>query len=353
MRDYDYMVTVDRNGEPVISHALFGLGGGKGGNQKGSQRENHRYIARIEDKGKYLYFYTKEALENYYRGGKKKIEDATGITAKKNLEDANIFNKKKRQAAYDNSLLGKAEGALRGAKEKAGSMGSGLKSKAQGAVDSAKDKLGFDERERLEDANIFNKKKRQAAYDETALGKAEKAVGDAKKKAGDVASSLKENGGRTLSSLGNKAKGAVDSAKDKLGFDERERLEDANIFNKKKRQAAYDETVLGKAEGALRGAREKAEDAADSAREFGSKLKTKTERMREDLRKGAEAAGDKVSEATEKVSGSKAKKDYEKAQKAYQAARGTDDELTAYYEMVEAQRRYEKTLGGKVSSRKK
>ena len=358
MRDYDYIVTVDRDGRPVICHAGI-FGGNKGGTQKGSQRENHKYLARIADKGKYLYFYTKQELENYYRGGRKKVEDATGITARKNLENANIFNRKKRQEAYDNTALGRAEKTARGALDKASSATAGLRTKARGAVGNAKDRLGFDEREDLENANIFNRKKRQEAYDNTALGKAENAVKGLREKSGEFGSNLKSKTERMREELrkgagivSDKARGAVDNTKDRLGFDEREDLENANIFNRKKRQEAYDNTALGKAENAVRDAREKVgelddrvRDAAGSAREAVGNLASRAEKLRDDIRKNIEDIADDVREQAGNVTGSNQKKAASQAQQA--ALMGLDG---AIGDFVDAQNAYDNSLGGRASN---
>lgn len=59
MRDYSYIVGIDANGQVYLAHARFG------NNRKGSQKKDHKYFQRIADKGKYLYFYSKDEWNNY------------------------------------------------------------------------------------------------------------------------------------------------------------------------------------------------------------------------------------------------------------------------------------------------
>lgn len=125
MYDYDYKILVDRDGQPYICHAgMFDSGGNAvSGRQRGTQSRNHKYIARIQERRGYRYFYTPEELKAYYNQGVTAVKNATGITARNNLQraqeranNANFLNRRKRnrelnaaREAYDNTPLGRAE----------------------------------------------------------------------------------------------------------------------------------------------------------------------------------------------------------------------------------------------------
>ena len=125
MYDYDYKILIDRDGQPYICHAgMFDSGGNAvSGRQKGAQTRNHKYIARIQERRGYRYFYTPEELKAYYNQGITAVKNATGITARNNLQraqeranNANFLNRRKRNSelnaareAYDSTPLGRAE----------------------------------------------------------------------------------------------------------------------------------------------------------------------------------------------------------------------------------------------------
>lgn len=127
MNPHDYFISVDENGEPYLEHALFG---------KGGQKKDHKYYARAQDKGRWRYFYSPEEFRLWSSGSPKK----------------------------------------KSASEKMKSAFKQLKETGRKAVDTAADKLGVDERQALQNANRFNRARRQKAYDETPLGKAENAA---------------------------------------------------------------------------------------------------------------------------------------------------------------------------------
>lgn len=125
MYDYDYKILVDRDGQPYICHAgMFDSGGNAvSGRQRGTQSRNHKYIARIQERRGYRYFYTPEELKAYYNQGVTAVKNVTGITARNNLQraqeranNANFLNRRKRnreldaaREAYDSTPLGRAE----------------------------------------------------------------------------------------------------------------------------------------------------------------------------------------------------------------------------------------------------
>lgn len=289
MSDYNYIITVDENGSPCLSHALFG----GGDNTKGSQRQNHKYYARAQDKGRWRYFYSPEEFRSWASGGikkaKKAVDDAvdkSGVRQRKALSDANkqtglLSGLKRRQAqsAYNKTAMGRAEKAVRDAADDLGDRARGLATTAQGrarkAIDETRNNLGRN---------------------------ATEATKTAKKKIKNLTDAAQEHGNKTLSELreavgnaGNKARGAVSKVGDKLGVDEREALENANFLNRGRRQKAYDATPMGRAEKAAKNAAGRARDAAEEA---GDRARDIADRVRDKASEVGNKARDAVREAT-------------------------------------------------------
>lgn len=81
----DYIIAVDRDGQPYIAHAW----GQRGANA------NHKYIAKIGEGAKARYFYTQEQLRAFQQGARQgaqnaanKAKEKAGINARQNLQDA-------------------------------------------------------------------------------------------------------------------------------------------------------------------------------------------------------------------------------------------------------------------------
>lgn len=189
MNPHDYILSVDENGFPYLEHALFG-------NRKGSSRQNHKYYTRVEDKGRWRYFYNPEEFRVWSQGGKKvsntekmkqglqKLKDA-GTTAAKNAvekaKDVAGFDEReaaakawskvpkavssgdkkamaafaeanKAQDAYRRTPLGKAEYLSERAKEIATGQDGSVKDVAKKLAEGTKSKI-----DRMKDE--FRKKK--------------------------------------------------------------------------------------------------------------------------------------------------------------------------------------------------
>lgn len=377
MNDYDYIMTVDENGSPVLAHAW---------GQKGSTKDGHKWVARENIGGKWRYWYDTASYNIWKAGGRvknaasgavNKVGDKLGFDERKRLQNANILNRNKRQSEYDKTLLGRAENAANQVGNKARQAASGAKgiaNKAAGGVkgmaNKAADKLGFDERERLNDANFLNRNKRQQEYNATALGKAENAAKSGKKKIKDLSDAVKEHGSKSLNDIKgvagraasgaknaagnvkNKAAGVVDKAADKLGLDERERLNDANFLNRNRRQQEYDATPMGRAEKAANQVRDKASGVAEKAKGAVDTAKDKASDIRNSIRNLADSAGSKARDTAEKarnavgeVSGANAKKEMD--EQGRKAMMGLDD---AIGNVIDAQASYNNSLGGRASS---
>lgn len=289
MSDYNYIITVDENGSPCLSHALFG----GGGNTKGSQRQNHKYYARAQDKGRWRYFYSPEEFRAWSSGGIKKVKKAvdnavekSGVRQRAALSEANkqtglLSGLKRRQAqnAYNKTAMGRAEKAVRDAADDLGDRARGLATTAQGrarkAIDEARNDIGRN---------------------------ASEATKTAKKKIKNLTDAVQEHGNKALSELreaagnaGSKARGAVSKVSDKLGADEREALENANFLNRGRRQKAYDATPMGRAEKAVKNVSDRARDAAEEA---GDRARDVADRVRDKASEIGNKARDAVKEAT-------------------------------------------------------
>lgn len=408
MSDYNYIITVDENGSPCLSHALFG----GGGNTKGSKRQNHKYYARAQDKGRWRYFYSPEEFRSWASGGikkaKKAVDDAvdkSGVKQRKALSDANkqtglLSGLKRRQAqsAYNKTAMGRAEKAVRDAaddlgrnateatktakkkiknltdavqehgnkalselREAAGNAGN----KARGAVSKVGDKLGVDEREALENANFLNRGRRQKAYDATPMGRAEKAAKNVSDRARGAADTVKDRvdaavdsakraGARAADAVNTKARNVAD----RLGADEREDLENANFLNRRRRQEAYDATPMGKAENAAKRARDTVNNAADTVADKASDIRDRIRGLADSAgsaarnaagraRDAADNAASRVQNAAGEVTGANAKKEMDA--QGRKAMMGLDDAIGSF---VDAQTRYDNSAAGRTASAK-
>ena len=160
MNPHDYIISVNEKGEPYLEHALFG---------KGSQKQNHKYYTRVQDKGRWRYFYSPQEFRVWQAGGSKK----------------KVTNTDKMRAAFKQ-----------------------LKETGQKVAEKAKDIAGVDERDRMKKAeeklnsdstNRFNRLKRhndytqaKSDYDKTLLGKTERMKEELRKKAKKTADEAKD-----------------------------------------------------------------------------------------------------------------------------------------------------------------
>lgn len=164
MNPHDYIISVNEKGEPYLEHALFG---------KGSQKQNHKYYTRVQDKGRWRYFYSPQEFRVWQAGGSKK----------------KVTNTDKMRSAFKQ-----------------------LRETGQKVAEKAKDVAGVDERDRMRKAeeklnsnstNRFNRLKRhndytqaKSDYDKTLLGRTERMKEElrkkAKKTADEVADKVKE-----------------------------------------------------------------------------------------------------------------------------------------------------------------
>ena len=357
----NYMIAVDENGTPYIAHAdgLFSKV-----RQKGA-----KYYQKIKTAWGTRYFYDPEEWEAYVQGkGDKpksavgKIKDKLGFDerARRNAAadksaNSNFFNRGSReralnnaQAEYDQTALGRAENAFNRARDAvSGAAGrardtvTGAAGRARDAVgraaDRAGDALGLDERERRDAAaeaasnsNIFNRGSRerafneaQAEYDRTLAGRAENAYNRAR---GAV-----DNAREAVSGAAGRARGAVDNAREAIG------------------------NAAESARGAVDNAREAIGNATESARgavsNAASRVGEAAGRARDAVTGGVSdaitRAREEAAEVADRTYAREAKAAYDAAAREYEKVRGTgsDVELEAYWNMMNAQQALDRARG--------
>lgn len=220
MNPHDYVITVDENGDVHLEHALFNR-------QKGQARKNHKYYKRVPTVKGFEYFYSEKEYQNWLNG--------------RNNKNSN-----------NNAIKPKGE-RMRESLRKATETTKGLASKAA-------DKLGFDERQRLQNANFFNREKRQNEYDKTPLGKAENLANKAKDLATDAAEATAEKakalGERVKTNAKNKVENMKETfRKNKEQLDKAEEMDKADAEREAKlanRPTAHEKNIAGEAkEGAI------------------------------------------------------------------------------------------------------
>ena len=219
MNPHDYIVSVDEYGEPYISHALFGLG-------KGGQKQNHKYYARAEDKGRWRYFYSPEEFRAWASGGSKR----------------KVSTSDKMRSAFKQ-----------------------IKETGRKAAETAADKLGVDERRAAQEAwsqvpkhvKSSDKKAMKAlkkataandAYFKTPLGKAEslkdRIEEDARGLVSDVADRVKSKSDRMKEEFRKKAVEAANNVKDKA----KSKIDDVKESYQHNKEAIAKAEELDKAE---------------------------------------------------------------------------------------------------------
>lgn len=282
MNPHDYIVTVDEYGEPIVSHALFGFG-------KGSQKQNHKYYTRVEDKGRWKYFYSPEEFRTW------KAESS-----------------KKKPTVVD-----KMKGAFKEIKE------------SGNPVTYARDKMAPQHKERLAEAQQnLDKAVKDFADNEAKVPGLKKEWFEAHDKFYDYDTSLFKKYGPEY--------------KSKMSKDEKQKYDELDADLTKKAEAGWDATVKQRYSGIdrndptlkdkLNSAQKAYDDEADYtlkefAKDVGDNIKSKfskkpepkLERMKNEFRKKAEEAADaaksKAEETVDSIKelGERAKQHSEKA----------------------------------------
>ena len=325
MSDYNYIITVDENGSPSLQHALFG----GGGSSKGSQRQNHKYYARAQDKGRWRYFYSPEEFRAWSSGATRKVKqtvdnakktagNAAGevrksLNARRELNEANKatgfgsgLKQWNAQRKYNKTAMGKAEQELR---KKASDLKTDVQSKAED-VEIAANKASKRAQKKFNDLKTDIQSKAEDV--EIAANKASK---QAKKKIKNLTDAAKEHGSKTLAELRNAARNAGDKVED-TARDTAERVRKAaedksGVTDQKNREEARRRAMMGLDDAAgdyadsdnryQKSAKGKADKAVDSAKKVADRARSAADEASARVRDVAGRARDKASEAADRA----------------------------------------------------
>lgn len=371
MYNDDYVILIDENGQPYIEHSVFSKARDA---VKSAGRSAHKYVAKIGEGAKARYFYTQEELKAFYNRGKKALSDASGLTARRQVQatarvaGASSNSPGTRKAAgrayadavakYARTPLGRietfmqdplgntkrgaervgaaarsgAEAVRSGASKAAGAVRSGV-SKAAGAVRGAAERVGdwagVDERRALNDAvdkysgsNWFTRDINEHQlnrswndYLKTPLGRLEATLGTIRRSDDDIVS-IPER-------VGNAARSGAEAVRSGAS------------------KAAS--AVRGGAERAGEAVRSGAERAGEAVRSGASKAAGAVRSGAEAVRSGASKAAGAVRGAVDNATGATARREaqaaYDEAVRNYENERWGDNGIAAYYAMIEAERR--------------
>lgn len=328
MSDYDYIITIDENGSPCLQHALFG-----GGNAKGSQRQDHKYYTRVQDKGRWRYFYSPEEFRAWSSGATRKVKQAVNnakktagnaasevrksLNARRELNEANKatgfgsgLKQWNAQRKYNKTAMGKAEQELR---KKASNLKTDVQSKAED-VEIAANKASKRAQKKFNDLKTDIQSKAEDV--EIAANKASK---QAKKKIKNLTDAAKEYGSKTLSELKDAARGAGDKATDAAGRVRKAAEDKSGVTDQKNREEArrralmglddavgdyadsdnrYQKSAKGRADKAVDSAKKTADRAREAADEAGDRVRDAAGRVRDKASEVADKARNAVREAT-------------------------------------------------------
>ncbi len=331
MRDYDYILGVNEDGQTYLAHALFG---GRGG-QKGSQKDNHKYYTRVEEKGKWRYFYSPEEYKAWASGAVNKAKTAAGNAASAVGNKARAAGQKISDTYREVTGVG-AKDRMNAARRDVGraklremaAAGRARTAEMHNQADAARMKDAYDELAKANakanssnifENNIFNKKKnkeaRAAAADKAlrssnrynasanAMGDAHYDLDDAREASAGARSAYNRARDEYESSIagraasaGASARNAANSAKNKISS-----LADAaKEFGSQK----------------LSDLRGTADDALESVRNAGGRA---ADKVKQGARSARDAADDMLDRAEDKVK--------QGARSARDAARNTADDV--------------------------
>ena len=367
----NYMIAVDENGTPYIAHAdgLFSKV-----RQKGA-----KYYQKIKTAWGTRYFYDPEEWEAYVQGkGDKpqsavgKIKDKLGFDerARRNAAadrsaNSNLFNRgsreralNKAQSAYDQTALGRAENAINRARDAFSGIGGHARKTVDRARDYAQTTLGSIREGTLKQAQetISNAGKTISEASAKIQSGAQKLIDNAQITARKIGGSVQDvyEFGKAYSDNAKAAK-EFNAAKDTMDKISEERGTLA-VFTKEYREARdvysgaidkikdscdrMDNTKVGqnlnRLDKSLKSAIDSVKDAADDAKRAISDLG-------DTIRNAPSTIANRADSRDEKAA-------LDEAQKAYDRVRGTgsDVELEAYWNLMNAQNAYNKTYGAQA-----
>lgn len=252
MYQNDYIIAFDEKGKPYIAHSAVGNAVNRVAsavkNARGD-RQNHKYILKIDENGRKRYFYTQDEVKAYYE---EKRKQAAGVVdkAKEGIKNATTNAKEAASSAY-NKAKDSANNTVTNAKNQFERMKSEFRDKADKAGDTAK-ATTQSAADRLKDVSGINARKN--------VQTTQKALDDAK-----TAENRAENRWWT------NAKEAMAHPSDKTEARERQSMEDMSNKTHERYLAedaardariAYRKTPLAKAEDALNNVKNTVKDIA-------------------------------------------------------------------------------------------
>ena len=267
MEEQRYYIAVDENGEAYIEHGLFDRARSTG-------QRAHKYLMKIGEGAKARYLYTQEEVRAYMQGGQKRNPNI------KRPEDFEIRARRpdsapnKMQQTKSSGIKRPEDFEIRARRPEnvssktAEKTGQSVKDTVKKVVETVKDKAGVDERQRAEEAwskvpkqlsskdekgmQAFKEaNKAQDEYRKTPLGKAEYLTERAQEIATGVDGSAKDIAkkvGSTVKSKTDRMKEEFrkkkDEVADKLGFDERRRLKEAEDYRDRTQNLGRSDNVI-------------------------------------------------------------------------------------------------------------
>lgn len=360
----DYIITVDRDGQPYIEHAW--------GNRWANK--SHKYIMKIGEGAKARYLYTQEEVRAYMQGGRQALQNksqnakaAVKKTGNQLRTGANKLSSKLETTT--NNAVGQVKGAAKNAKKT-----------AENLVD--KKITGYNSRDnRNTELKIASSNERYAKNTISSSGR--KIYEEAAKKARDRADEYNQEYKKSLfgkaENAGNKLKSTSDRMKDEFrkSIDTKKKLEEAKdtlrkaydngnpnlsrdvherarqigeIKNKvDERREEYYKTPLGKVEKIKDDIENKAEKTGrefrEKKREFADNVQNKvTDRVNQ-----AKDTYKKLSDKAKDLAGADERKKFDSAwEKVMKAEPGSKAQEKALDEFMEARKAYFKTPMGKA-----
>lgn len=329
MSDYNYIITVDENGSPSLAHAW--------GMKKGGMKKDHQWFARERVNDKWRYWYDPESYRRWAQGGVRKVKQAANdvkkaagnaadevrksVNARRELNEANKstgfgsgLKQWNAQRKYNNTAMGRAEKAVRDAADDLGDRARGLATTAQGRARKAIDEARND------------------------IGRsASEATKTARKKIKNLTDAVQEHGNKALSELREAAGNVIDKAEGAArdaGARTRKAVEDkSGVTDQKNRDEARRRALMGLDDAAG--------DYADSDNRYQKSAKGRADKAVA----GAKNAAGRARDAAEEAIGTTARKDFDEARR--RASMGTDDPMDNYSDRENA---YNKSIRGRIEN---
>lgn len=347
MRDYEYIMAVDDNGQPYLAHALTKesgqvryTSGRRGASTKGSQRQNHKYYTRVEDRGRWRYFYSPEEFRAWSTGARQSVgnkvnqatsaargiadrignraseaagnlrsratnayREATGLAdrdrmnaSRQNLNRANenvaeaerrFYQTGSRNNANRINAIDAAENA-----EKARNAANAARAEANTAREEA-----TAANERLEKSNIFNRRKNRAAAEEASEKQRQASAAERRAVREENRASETE---REAQERHNASVNAMDRSEENLLNARRTRNQAEADYNSDRE--AYERSLAGRSEQAKNKASDAIDATRDKATDIANTARTKASNIRDTIRDKVSDAKDIASQRAENAS---------------------------------------------------